>query len=64
MLAGVAVTNLLRPHHCADLLFVRTVSLIPRDFAINIGLTIASSGSSLGDVIYPVVLNRVEPLGG
>lgn len=45
----------------AGLLFVPTVSVIPTYFTSNIGLAIgiASSGSSLGGVIYPIVLNRL-----
>jgi MFS family permease len=45
----------------AGLLFVPTVSLIPFWFSTRIGLAIgiASSGSSLGGVIYPVVLYRL-----
>ena len=45
----------------AGLLFVPTVSVIPTWFTTNIGLAIgiASSGSSLGGVIYPIVLNRL-----
>lgn len=45
----------------AGLLFVPTVSVIPTYFTTNIGLAIgiASSGSSLGGVIYPIVLNRL-----
>ena len=45
----------------AGLLFVPTVSLIPTWFNTHIGLAIgiASSGSSLGGVIYPVVLYRL-----
>jgi MFS family permease len=43
------------------LLFVPTVSLIPTWFNTRIGLAvgIASSGSSLGGVIYPIVLSRL-----
>ena len=43
------------------LLFVPTVSVIPTWFSTNIGLAIgiASSGSSLGGVIYPIVLYRL-----
>ncbi|KAL2132324.1 hypothetical protein VTI74DRAFT_3928 [Chaetomium olivicolor] len=45
----------------AGLLFVPTVSLIPTWFSTRIGLAvgIASSGSSLGGVIYPIVLSRL-----
>ena len=45
----------------AGLLFVPTVSVIPTYFTTNIGLAIgvASSGSSIGGVIYPIVLNRL-----
>lgn len=45
----------------AGLLFVPTVSLIPTWFSSRVGLAIgiASSGSSLGGVIYPVVLSRL-----
>ncbi|KAF2099281.1 monocarboxylate permease-like protein, mch4 [Rhizodiscina lignyota] len=45
----------------AGLLFVPTVSLIPTWFSTRIGLAIgiASSGSSLGGVIYPIVLYRL-----
>ena len=45
----------------AGLLFVPTVSLIPTYFSTYIGLAIgiASSGSSLGGVIYPIVLYRL-----
>ena len=45
----------------AGLLFVPTVSVIPTYFTSKIGLAIgiASSGSSLGGVIYPIVLNRL-----
>lgn len=47
----------------AGLLFVPTVSLIPTWFSTHVGLAIgiASSGSSLGGVIYPVVLSRLIP---
>lgn len=43
------------------LLFVPTVSLIPTWFSTHICLAIgiASSGSSLGGVIYPIVLSRL-----
>lgn len=45
----------------AGLLFVPTVSVIPTWFSTKIGLAIgiASSGSSLGGVIYPIVLYRL-----
>ncbi|KAK6076313.1 major facilitator superfamily transporter [Seiridium cupressi] len=45
----------------AGLLFLPTVSLIPTWFSTRIGLAvrIASSGSSLGCVIYPIVLYRL-----
>ncbi|KAK4109807.1 monocarboxylate permease-like protein, mch4 [Canariomyces notabilis] len=45
----------------AGLLFVPTVSLIPTWFSTRMGLAvgIASSGSSLGGVIYPIVLSRL-----
>ena len=45
----------------AGLLFVPTVSLIPTWFSTRIGLAvgIASSGSSLGGVIYPIVVYRL-----
>lgn len=45
----------------AGLLFVPTVSLIPTWFSTRIGLAlgIASSGSSFGGVIYPIVLYRL-----
>ncbi|KAK4237898.1 riboflavin transporter MCH5 [Achaetomium macrosporum] len=45
----------------AGLLFVPTVSLIPTWFSTRIGLAVglASSGSSLGGVIYPIVLSRL-----
>lgn len=45
----------------AGLLFVPTVSVIPTWFSTNMGLAIgiASSGSSLGGVIYPIVLYRL-----
>ncbi|KAJ9148764.1 Riboflavin transporter MCH5 [Coniochaeta hoffmannii] len=50
----------------AGLLFVPTVSLIPTWFSSHLGLAIgiASSGSSLGGVIYPVVLSRLIPQVG
>ncbi|KAH8904899.1 monocarboxylate permease-like protein, mch4 [Coniochaeta sp. PMI_546] len=50
----------------AGLLFVPTVSLIPTWFSSRIGLAvgIASSGSSLGGVIYPIVLSRLIPQVG
>lgn len=45
----------------AGLLFTPTVSLIPSWFSTRIGLAvgIASSGSSLGGIIYPIVLYRL-----
>ncbi|KAF4985238.1 hypothetical protein FDECE_16708 [Fusarium decemcellulare] len=45
----------------AGLLFVPTVSVIPTWFSTHIGLAvgIASSGSSIGGVIYPIVLYRL-----
>lgn len=45
----------------AGLLFVPTVSLIPTWFSTRMGLAIgiASAGSSLGGVIYPIVLYRL-----
>ncbi|RYP48241.1 hypothetical protein DL768_005848 [Monosporascus sp. mg162] len=45
----------------AGLLFVPTVSLLPTYFSTHIGLAvgIASSGSSLGGVVYPIVLYRL-----
>ncbi|KAI3325975.1 monocarboxylate permease-like protein, mch4 [Xylariaceae sp. AK1471] len=45
----------------AGLLFTPTVSLLPTYFSTHIGLAIgiASSGSSLGGVIYPVVLSKL-----
>ncbi|KAI1110472.1 monocarboxylate permease-like protein, mch4 [Nemania sp. NC0429] len=45
----------------AGLLFTPTVSLLPTYFTTHIGLAIgiASSGSSLGGVIYPIVLSRL-----
>ncbi|ORY04143.1 monocarboxylate permease-like protein, mch4 [Clohesyomyces aquaticus] len=50
----------------AGLLFVPTVSLLPTWFSTHIGLAvgIASSGSSLGGVIYPIVLSRLIPQVG
>lgn len=47
----------------AGLLFVPTVSLLPTWFSTHMGLAlgIASSGSSLGGVIYPIVLSRLIP---
>ncbi|KAI2622996.1 monocarboxylate permease-like protein, mch4 [Hypomontagnella submonticulosa] len=50
----------------AGLLFVPTVSLLPTYFSTHLGLAvgIASSGSSLGGVIYPIVLYRlIEQIG-
>jgi MFS family permease len=45
----------------AGLLFVPTVSLIPTWFGTRVGLAvgIAASGSSIGGVVYPVVLSRL-----
>lgn len=45
----------------AGLLFVPTVSLLPTYFSTRLGLAvgISSSGSSLGGVIYPIVLYRL-----
>lgn len=45
------------------LLFVPTVSLLPTWFSAHTGLAIgiASSGSSLGGVIYPIVFYRLIP---
>ncbi|KAI1097696.1 monocarboxylate permease-like protein, mch4 [Jackrogersella minutella] len=45
----------------AGLLFVPTVSLLPTYFSTHIGLAVgvASSGSSLGGVIYPIVIYRL-----
>lgn len=45
----------------AGLLFIPTVSLIPTWFSTHMGLAvgIAVSGSSLGGVIYPIVLYRL-----
>ncbi|KAI0193461.1 monocarboxylate permease-like protein, mch4 [Astrocystis sublimbata] len=45
----------------AGLLFTPTVSLLPTYFSTHIGLAvgIASSGSSLGGVIYPIVLSKL-----
>ncbi|KAK7217728.1 hypothetical protein V2G26_005731 [Clonostachys chloroleuca] len=45
----------------AGLLFVPTVSLLPTYFSTHMGLAVgvASSGSSLGGVIYPIVLYRL-----
>lgn len=47
----------------AGLLFTPTVSLLPTYFTTHMGLAvgIASSGSSLGGVIYPIVLNKLLP---
>ncbi|KAH8693639.1 putative monocarboxylate transporter [Talaromyces proteolyticus] len=50
----------------SGLLFTPTVSLLPTWFGSHIGLAvgIASSGSSLGGVIYPIVLYRlIGPIG-
>lgn len=45
------------------LLFAPTVSLLPSYFSTKMGLAvgIASSGSSLGGIIYPIVLNKLLP---
>ncbi|KAI1179216.1 major facilitator superfamily domain-containing protein [Nemania sp. FL0916] len=45
----------------AGLLFTPTVSLLPTYFSHRIGLAVglASSGSSLGGVIYPIVLSKL-----
>ncbi|KAK9774164.1 putative Monocarboxylate permease [Seiridium cardinale] len=45
----------------AGLLFVPTVSLIPTWFSTRIGFAvgIASSGSSLGGILYPIMLYRL-----
>jgi MFS family permease len=45
----------------AGLLFTPTVSLIPTWFSTRMGLVVgvASSGSSLGGIIYPIVLYRL-----
>jgi MFS family permease len=50
----------------AGLLFIPTVSLMPTWFSTHVGLAIgiASSGSSLGGVVYPVVLSRLIPQVG
>ncbi|KAJ2981913.1 hypothetical protein NQ176_g1732 [Zarea fungicola] len=47
----------------AGLLFTPTVSLLPTYFTTRMGLAIgiASSGSSLGGVIYPIALSRLIP---
>ena len=50
----------------SGLLFTPSISLLPTWFSSHIGLAvgIASSGSSLGGVIYPVVLYRlIGPIG-
>ncbi|KAL2812316.1 major facilitator superfamily domain-containing protein [Aspergillus granulosus] len=50
----------------AGCLFVPCVSLLPTYFSTKLGaaLGLAVSGSSLGGVIYPIVLNRLlQPLG-
>ncbi|TVY60898.1 Aspyridones efflux protein apdF [Lachnellula suecica] len=50
----------------SGLLFTPTVSLLPTWFSSHLGLAvgIASSGSSLGGVIYPIVLYRlIGPIG-
>jgi MFS family permease len=50
----------------SGLLFTPTVSLLPTYFSTHMGLAvgIASSGSSLGGVIYPIVLYRLLSQGG
>ncbi|KAL4941277.1 major facilitator superfamily domain-containing protein [Aspergillus oleicola] len=50
----------------SGLLFTMTVSLLPTWFRTRLGLAvgIASSGSSLGGIIYPIVLYRLlDPIG-
>ncbi|KAL2867804.1 major facilitator superfamily domain-containing protein [Aspergillus lucknowensis] len=50
----------------AGCLFVPCVSLLPTYFSSKLGaaLGLAVSGSSLGGIIYPIVLNRlIEPIG-
>ncbi|KAL4875693.1 major facilitator superfamily domain-containing protein [Aspergillus karnatakaensis] len=50
----------------AGCLFVPCVSLLPTYFSTKLGaaLGLAVSGSSLGGIIYPIVLNRlIEPVG-
>ncbi|KAL4738383.1 major facilitator superfamily domain-containing protein [Aspergillus similis] len=50
----------------AGCLFVPCVSILPTYFSSKLGaaLGLAVSGSSLGGIIYPIVLNRLlEPLG-
>ncbi|KAI1821769.1 monocarboxylate permease-like protein, mch4 [Xylaria intraflava] len=45
----------------AGLLFTPTISLLPTYFGTHIGLAVgvASSGSSLGGIIYPIVLSKL-----
>ncbi|KAI0153246.1 MFS general substrate transporter [Xylariaceae sp. FL1272] len=47
----------------AGCLFVPTISILPTYFSTKLGLAVglASSGSSIGGVIYPIVLNRLLP---
>lgn len=47
----------------SGLIFTPTVSLVPAWFGSNMGLAmgIVASGSSLGGVFYPIVLNRLIP---
>ncbi|KAI0904632.1 monocarboxylate permease-like protein, mch4 [Ustulina deusta] len=47
----------------AGLLFTPTVSLVSNYFSTHVGLAlgIASAGSSLGGIVYPVVLSRLIP---
>ncbi|KAL3476660.1 major facilitator superfamily domain-containing protein [Aspergillus californicus] len=50
----------------AGCLFVPCVSLLPTYFSTKLGaaLGLAVSGSSLGGIIYPIVLNRlIDPIG-
>ncbi|KAL4862124.1 hypothetical protein BDV12DRAFT_207449 [Aspergillus spectabilis] len=50
----------------AGCLFVPCVSILPTYFSTKLGaaLGLAVSGSSLGGIIYPIVLNRlIEPIG-
>ncbi|KAL5342267.1 major facilitator superfamily domain-containing protein [Aspergillus crustosus] len=50
----------------AGCLFVPCVSILPTYFSTRLGaaLGLAVSGSSLGGIIYPIVLNRlIEPIG-
>lgn len=46
----------------ASCLFVPCVSIMPTYFSTRLGLAVglASSGSSLGGIIYPIVLYRLE----